>query len=75
MKSSTHKNSIIIYNTPNNYSIKLEKILNDIRFLNEINLGSWDENIKYRSFWEKKLTDLQSNYYLDRGKWVDFILS
>jgi len=75
MKSSTNKNSIILFNTPSNYSVKLENILNEIRFLNKINLEDWDKNIRYRSFWEKKITNLESCYYLDRGKWVDFILS
>ncbi len=71
------KNSIINYIINNNdsYSIQLENILDNIRFLNEINSDQWDKNIKYRTFREKKLTNLQSKYYLDRGKWVDFILS
>lgn len=72
---SSNKNSIILYNIPNNYSIQLENILNEIRFYTEIDSGIWDNNIKYRSFWENKITDLKSSYYLDRGKWVDFILS
>src|SRR6266481_10225157 len=66
----TMKNSIINYIINNNdsYSIQLENILDNIRFLNEINSDQWDKNIKYRTFREKKLTNLQSKYYLDRGK-------
>lgn len=68
--------SIINYlkNKNDNYLTKLEKILNDIRFLNEINSEIWDSKIKYRSSWYKNLTELQPNY-LTRGKWVDFIFS
>jgi len=70
---SSNKNSIILYNIPNNYSIQLENILNDIRFQNEIKSNILNSDIKYRRMWDNTITNFQSNYYLDRGKWTDFI--
>lgn len=60
--------SIIIYNSKETaYSQNLNKILSNIRLLKGL-------NIKYRSSFSRKITELQSNY-LDRGKWIDFILT
>ena len=60
--------SIIRYNskaTP--YSQNLNKILSNIRLLEGL-------TIKYRSSFSRTITELQSNY-LERGKWIDFILT
>jgi len=67
------KNWIIVYelNKIDNYSQSLDKILNNIRSLNK---AIWNPDVKYRTSFGNKLTDLQSIYYLERGKWVDFIL-
>lgn len=72
------KNSIVVYNGNkiSSYFINLNKLLINIRALNEINKeiisGNWDLNIKYRSSSDKSLMDLHPRYYLERGKWVDF---
>lgn len=61
-------NSITIYNTKEtNYTQNLNKLINSIRLLSGM-------DVKYRSSFDKKLTKLQSSY-LDRGKWIDFILT
>jgi len=74
------KNQIIIWKRDYlYYTTGLNNIMIKIRIIDnvskEIKLGLWDSNIKYRSFHDQKFTDLQSNYYTDRGKWLDFILS
>lgn len=68
------KNWITVYelNKIDNYSKILNKILNNIRALDKM---IWNPDIKYRTSWNNKLTDLQSSYYLEQGKWVDFIIS
>jgi len=70
--------SIVLYETNkiNNYSFTLNKILISIRDLNELHKeiisGIWDSNIKYRTFFNKNLTEYQNNY-LDPDKWINFI--
>ncbi len=58
--------------------MKLNNILNKIRSLDKINQeiqdNVWDSNIKYIRSLNKTLVDLNPNYYLERGKWTDFIL-
>ena len=78
-----NSNSIIIYNaynSKNNYYFQmLNKLLNDIRLIDELNIEIknqiWNSNIKYRSSWNKTLTNWDSSVYLERGKWKDFIFS
>jgi len=61
------------YNKAENDFTKLENLLIDIRFLNEIKSGIWDTSINYRSSRDKNVTNLNPNYYFDRYNWVDFI--
>lgn len=75
-----NSNSIVIYdNKENIYTQTLDKILHEIRTINEINKeiisGIWDSDIKYRRSWDRSLTNLDSSFYLERNKWIDFILS
>ena len=73
------QNSITIYNKDklDYYSSTLKGKLIEIRLINEVHndivSGIWDSNIKYRSSWDKNFNSLQSKYYLERVKWVDFI--
>ena len=66
------KNSIIVYNKKSYYSSVLESKLIQIRDLNEINkeflTGYWENNIKYRSTYDKGLMDLNPRYSQDHGK-------
>lgn len=72
-------NAIIVYekNKINSYSLRLDEILKNIRNLNEIikkiHSYEWDFNIKYKSSIDKNLMKLESKYYQERDKWVDFI--
>lgn len=73
-------NSIIIYdNKENIYTQTLNKTLNEIRSINELNKeiisGLWDSDIKYRRSWDRSLTNLEPSFYLERDKWIDFIFS
>ena len=73
--------NIIKYNNSQTdyYQFSLDRILHQIRNLNKINneflSGNWDTNIKYRSSFYRNLQELQSKYYQERGKWVDFIFN
>ena len=68
-------NSIIIFNNKEtNYTESLNNTLNNIRSQDEKITWIKELDIKYRSSFDKKLTEFQHNY-LDRGKWIDFILT
>jgi len=71
------KNSLIKYEIykKDTFIIELENLLNKIRIQNEIKSNILNSGIKYRRMWDNSITNLQSKYYLDRGKWTDFILS
>lgn len=64
------------YNFDYNYNLK--NILLKLRLLNDINkivnLNLWDSNIKYRTWFDNSLTNFKNKFYLEQGKWVDFIL-
>jgi len=76
MKSVNDIKSIIISKIiKSNYSTILENILNKIRIKNEIKSNILNSDIKYRRMLDNTITNFQSKYYLDRGKWTDFILS
>lgn len=80
METNLDIKSIILFKEKNeNYFLKLESIKKDIRILesihNEIKINSWDLNLKYRRLWDKPLSKFSSKFYLERGKWTDFILT
>lgn len=76
MKSVNDIKSIITYkNISSNYTTILENLLNKIRIQNEIKIDILNSDIKYRRMWDNTITNFKSNYYSDRGKWTDFILS
>lgn len=60
-----------------NYYWSLIGKLNQIRSINDLHnsilSGHWDNNIRYRSSYDKDLNKLQSRYFQDKDKWVDFI--
>ena len=73
------KNKIILPENYNfDYSYNLKTILFKLRLLNDnnksINLNLWNSNIKYRTWFDNSLTNFKSKFYLEQGKWVDFIL-
>lgn len=69
--------NLIIINKFDKYLLDLKNILNEIRTLEKLNKdiksGMFDSNIKYRSSWNKNLTELEPKYYQERDKWVDFV--
>lgn len=72
-----NRSSIIFVNKDiEQYTVTLNKILTEIRALDEISSeirsGLWNSNIKYRSSFDKSLTEFRLDY-LERGRWVDFI--
>jgi len=76
------KNSIIIYvenkKKEDIYLKKLNLITKEIRLIDEIHKEIinklWDSNIKYRRFLDKPLSNFTPHFYLEKGKWTDFIL-